>query len=162
MSTYKINISRIEKLITEYVKENSIDNHTQALVKIVEKLKNTSFPCFMDIAVLSGILHVSPDYISGVSDNPEYDDPYIIQILSSVYEMNDDYKAALAEKAAQYINIQENIVNFEKAGIEVFEYDSAGNVYSKAASHNEPYNVLRIADDKVHYGKDDENKGSDK
>ena len=162
MSTYKINISRIENLITEYVKEHSIDNNTQTLIKIAEKLRKANFPGFMDLAVLSGILHVSPDYISGVSDDPEYDDPYIIQILSSVYEMDDEYRAALAEKAAQYINIQKNIVNFEKAGIEVFECDSEGNVYSKASSHNESYNVLKVADDKVHYETSDQNKGSDK
>lgn len=150
MSSYKLNISRIENLITQYVETNGIDSNAAIMFSIAEGLKKNSFPKFKDIAVLSGVLGVSPDYITGVSDEPEYDDPCMIQILRSVIVFDTETKEYIAERLNSLACSAEDFLG-EASGVEIILHNEDGSIRDEQAKPSAA--PMKAADIRSDYSK---------
>ncbi len=150
MPAYKLNIPRIEELITQYAETNGLDSNMSRMCVILEGMKKNKFPYFKDIITLSGILGVSPDYITGVSDEAEYDNPNIVNLIKSAMNLSNDSLLYLSEKAAQLDFTENKLLNYEKAGVNVIVHSEDGNIISE--SMPEKFDtLLEAADIQVEY-----------
>ena len=134
MFNYNLDFSRLENLITQYVSTNGFDNKADKLFQITEHLKSSEFYKLTDIIILSGILNVSPDYLIGISDNSEPDNDDITKLISYAACLNRDCRKSLISKAEQYLDIQNNLIDFDKAGITVKRYSHDGKLKDSSSS----------------------------
>lgn len=153
MASTKPDIKLIETLITEYAKVNGIDNNVSKMMEITESYRETKILSFYDLAFLSGVLNVSPDYISGITENKEADNPYIMKLLSNTVKLNPDNLYALCLKSGEYLDIQENLIDFDKAGITVKEYSKNGDFVSEILPE-QPIIRSMVAEPQEEYKKD--------
>lgn len=158
MAAYKLNIARIEGLITQYVCEHGIDSSAQKLMAVKEKLNIKKFPEFNDIIFFACTLNVSPDYITGASDEFQVQDPYLLKILTNYMQFNVDCKYSLAEKSEQYLNIQNSFADFDKSGITVKIYNADNHLINENEAYpkfNETCQSM-VAEIKAEYDKNQE------
>ena len=153
MSAHKLNISRIEELITEYASKFGINENARKMMKITEDIKLKKYIGFNETLFLACTLGVAPDYITGVSCEKEFADTNLMNILSHYICLNDDCRYSLAKKSKEYMDIQENFADFESADIEVEYYDCR---YHKTEEYDfyEPELSL-VAENKAEYRKDE-------
>ena len=137
MAAYKINISRIEELITQYAETNGIDSNVGKMVSAADNIKKHKVPSFAEIVLLAGLLQVSPDYILGLTDSKEPEDKDMSKILFAMSRLDADMRHSLSKKAEEYVFIQNNTFSPEDSGIEMITVDtlseSAHNTAAKAA-----------------------------
>lgn len=131
MASNKPDIKRIETLITEYAETYGIDSNVSKMMEITESCRSSKKIGFFDAAFLAGILGVSPDYITGLSDEPYADDPGLIKLLSDAVRLNGDNLSALCMKSEKYLDIQENLIDFDKAGIVIKDYSDDGELIAE-------------------------------
>ena len=77
---------------------------------------------------------MSPDYLIGISDNSEPDNDDITKLISYAACLNRDCRKSLISKAEQYLDIQNNLIDFDKAGITVKRYSSDGKLKDGSSS----------------------------
>ena len=137
MAAYKINISRIEELITQYSETNGIDSNVGKMVSAADNIKKHKVPSFAEIVLLAGLLQVSPDYILGLTDSKEPEDKDMSKILFAMSRLDADMRHSLSKKAEEYVFIQNNTFSPEDSGIEMITVDtlseSAHNTAAMAA-----------------------------
>lgn len=153
MASTKPDIKRIENLITEYAENNGIDNDVAKMMKITESYRKTKKLGFFDLAFLAGILNVSPDYITGITDEAHLDDPYLMKLLSDAVRLDTDNLYALCLKSKEYLDIQENLIDFDKAGIVVKEYSPEGELISESIPMETPERSM-VAEPSEEYKKE--------
>ena len=153
MASTKPDIKRIENLITEYAENNGIDNDVAKMMKITESYRKTKKLGFFDLAFLAGILNVSPDYITGMTDEAHSDDPYLMKLLSDAVRLDTDNLYALCLKSKEYLDIQENLIDFDKAGIVVKEYSPEGELISESIPMETPERSM-VAEPSEEYKKE--------
>lgn len=153
MASKHPDFSRIEALITEYTEKNGIDGNVNRMMKITENFRNSKRIGFFDLAFISGILGASPDYITGDSDTKEAEDTYLLRLLADAVRLNGDNLRALCRKSESYLDIQENLIDYDRAGITVKEYSSEGDLLSQTVP-DDTSNMPRVADIKTKYKKD--------
>lgn len=154
MPSSKIDIDKIQRLITSYASTNGIDNDCEILSKIVDNIKTNGYILFKETALLSSILGVSPDYITGISSQKEYDKD-ILNILYAIYSLNDNFKRMLSESALKYLDIQNNIMDFKIADIDVITYNERGEII-KTESSDEDCQFLMASDSSIEYNDKDQ------
>ena len=145
MPQYNLNFSRLENLITQYVNSNGFDNKASKLFEITERLRSSESYKLTEIIILAGMLNVSADYLVGSSDDPEADGDDIVKILSNSACLNSDYRKSLLLKSDQYLNMQDNLIDFDKAGITVKHYFSDGKIKDELDIKS---NISMVADNK--------------
>ncbi len=153
MALTKPDIKRIETLITEYAENNGIDNNVAKMTEITESYRKTKKLGFFDLAYLSGILNVSPDYICGLTDETKCDNPYLLKLLADAVRLNSDNLYALCLKSGNYLDIQENLIDFNKAGIVVKEYSVEGELVSETVPEK-PIEYSMVAEPAAEYKKE--------
>ena len=131
MPSHKLNIPRITDLITQYAEINGVDSNFETLTCIVTNIKLNKTITFKETAVLAYILNVSPDYITGLSDEKECDDE-LLKIISLFISLNSDMKKSLISTAEHYKEIQENVLDFDAAGVNVVVHNKNGKVLSES------------------------------
>ena len=149
MTSNKINITRITDLITQYAETNGVDNSFDILAGIVSNIKLNNCVTFKETALLAGILNVSPDYITGLTDKKDYDDN-LLSLISTAVLLNDNMQEFLIDTAKNYKEIQDNSVNFNAAGVNVIVHNKNGKIISQSL---EPGNnsLLFAADESEEY-----------
>lgn len=155
MSAKKTIISRLETLITEYVGANGIDSNVSKMTKILDVYKSTEKISFYDFAVISGILKVSPDYIIGITDDRTPEDGLLVRLLSSAARLNHESLVALCRKSESFLDIQENLIDYDQAGIVISEYSTEGDLISQTFPR-EPNEYSMFAEEKNKYKNDEE------
>ena len=131
MPSHKLNIPRITDLITQYAEINGVDSNFETLTDIVTNIKLNKTITFKETVLLASILNVSPDYITGLSNEKEYDDE-LLKILSAFVSLNSDMKKSLLSAAEHYKEIQENVLDFDAAGVNVVVHNKNGRVISES------------------------------
>ena len=151
-------ISKLETLITQYAQTNGIDSDTDKMISILSEYSEKGFLNTWDTAFLSDKLGISPQYIHNDTDKTDIDSrtATLMKIISDTADLSDEYMEYLSEYTVQIKDICINNRSISD-DVEIVYIDDSEAYH---ISNNSP--IVKIAQPKTKYNKDNTNKSDSK